>query len=555
MFPIRIAFLWHMHQPVYRDALTGRRELPWVRMHALKDYYGMLRILRDFPNLKATYNLVPSLLEQLEQLVSDHRGTGPRVPDRFSETFRKDATALTPHDTRFLVRHFFSANYNRMIRPYPRYKYLFKKREVLRKKRGKAPHGGFDISELRDIQVWFFLCYFDREYQECDPRIRGLVEKGAMFSEGDKETLLEAERELSAKIIPAYREYADAGRIELSTTPYHHPILPLLLDPQCGRIANPSLPKYRLNFNWRDEAADQVTSALDFMETRFGRRPMGMWPSEGALSFEVVHMLDNLGVAWTATDELNLNKSVGDGHGFHRDIEGTVTEPDVLYRPYVLKGGTTRIFFRDRVLSDLIGFQYSRLAAKKAAADFHRRLRNIGKMAQRRNIDPDSFVVPIILDGENSWEHYHKSGRDFFKQLFRLIDTDDTIETVTFSQCLEIEPAVLDTLSPGSWIGGNFDIWIGHREHRAAWKLIREARKVFREHKDRLTPEKQKEVLKYIHIARGSDWFWWFGKENRTIDLDIFDRLFRSNLLKVYELMQIAPPAKLLKPVPRKLKR
>lgn len=544
---LKLAFLWHMHQPFYQNPFTCKLELPWVRLHALKDYYGMVRILKDFPQIKATYNLVPSLLVQLEEYLKGHR-------DIFQEIFKKKAESLTPGEICFLTRHFFSANYDNLVKPFQRYEYLYNKHQT-----HKDPvreinwRKIFTLNEIRDIQVWFPLCYFDEEYKENDERIRGLIRKRKNFTEKDKEIIEEVELELLRKIIPEYKKYADTGQIEISTTPFYHPILPLLLDPQLGRITNPGLPPYPLHFNWKEDAVSQLESALTYMEKIFGRRPEGIWPSEGSLSREVISIIDDLGIKWTATDEINLSKSLS--VPIERDRNFTVKNPTVLYKPYVLEGGNTKIFFRDQHLSDLIGFHYQKMPCRKAAQDLIERIKAIGVSAYKVNKKSAELVIPIILDGENAWEYYHKSGRDFLREFFRMVEKEETLETVTFSECLDMESGVIKHFSPGSWINGNFDIWIGDEEDRKGWQMIEEARNAFERRKSRLSEEQKQEILEYIYIAEGSDWFWWFGKENYTPDLHIFDHLLRKNLQKVYNLIGLSTPTELFTPVSSALKK
>ena len=544
---INIAFLWHMHQPFYRNPYTGKLELPWVRLHALKDYYGMVRILKDFPQIKATYNLVPSLLVQLEGYLKGER-------DVFQDIFKKNAESLTREELWFLIRHFFSANYNNQVKPFPRYNYLYEKREAHKDSiGGKERRKIFTLNETRDIQVWFPLSYFDEEYKENDERIRGLIEKGENFTEEDKGIIEEAESELLGKIIPEYKKYINSGQVEISTTPFYHPILPLLLDPQQGRIANPGLSQYPLHFNWREDAIAQLESALAYMEKTFGRRPAGIWPSEGSLSTEVLSILENLGIKWTATDEINLSQSLS--VPIERDPHFTVKNPGFLYKPYILNEGNIKIFFRDRHLSDLIGFHYRKMPYKIAARDLIHRIKAIGVSTHKENIKNEERVVPIILDGENAWEYYHKSGRDFLKEFFRMVEEDETLKTVTFSECLDMEPGAIECFSSGSWINGNFDIWIGNQEDQKAWQMIEAARNAFERQKPNLSEEQKQEIPEYIYIAEGSDWFWWFGKENDTPDLYIFDLLLRKNLQKVYDLLALSPPANLFSPISDILKK
>ena len=546
---LNIVFLWHMHQPLYLDPYTRRFELPWVRMHALKDYFGMVRILKDFPQIKATYNLVPSLLVQLEGYLKGQR-------DVFQDMFIKDAESLSPGEIAFLIRHFFSPNYDNLVKPFPRYEYLYNKRQAHKDSNKKENWGKvFNRNEIRDIQVWFSLCYFDEEYKENDDRIRGLIEKGKDFTEEDKRIIEETELELMGKIIPEYKKYLDTGQVEISTSPFYHPILPLLSDPQQGRIANPDLPPYPLYFNWQEDAIAQVESALDYMEKIFGKRPVGMWPSEGSLSTEVLGIFEDLGIKWTAADEINLSHSLS--VPIERDRHFTVKNPGFFYKPYVLNDRNIKIFFRDHHLSDLIGFHYRKMSYKRAARDLIHRIKAIGVSAfkQKENIKNKELVVPIILDGENAWEYYHQSGRDFLKAFFRMVEEDDTLKTVTFSECLDMEPGVIKDFRSGSWINGNFDIWIGNEEDQRAWQMIEAARNAFERQKSQLSEKEKQEILEYIYIAEGSDWFWWFGKENDTPDLYIFDRLLRKNLQKVYDLLAVAPSANLFSPISNILKK
>jgi alpha-amylase/alpha-mannosidase (GH57 family) len=534
---IKIALLWHMHQPVYKNPYTQKTELPWVRLHGLKDYYGMVALLEDFPRIKATYNLVPCLLTQLEGYCRGER-------DIFQDIFIKDAQSLQIEEINFLVRHFFSANSRNLIRPWPRYQDT-----------GFTPWEKiFNTNELRDLQVWFQLCYFDEIYKTGDARIKELIKKGENFTETDKKQIEEVEMELLAKIIPGYKKFSDPGQIELSTTPFFHPILPLLVNPQEGRIANPALPEYDLHFNWREDAVFQLESALNYMEKTFGKRPRGIWPSEGSLSMEVLKILDHMKVQWTATDEINLSRSLG--IPIDRDQQFILKNPGVLYKPYAVKdsGMNIKIFFRDRYLSDLIGFHYQQTPHEKAAADLVDRIKRSGMKVPGDH----EIVVPIILDGENAWEFYPNNGRDFLKEFFRLIIEDEALETVTFSEVLDmnIEPGVISRLSPGSWVNGNFDIWIGDEEDRTAWELLAQTKRAVEkeEHQTGLSEDQKKETREYISIAQGSDWFWWFGKDNYTPDMHIFDNLFRKNLQKVYDILGKDIPAAFATPIANHLR-
>ncbi len=533
MKSIRLAVLWHMHQPYYRRPGNGFFELPWVRTHALKDYYGMVRLLEDYPGLKMTFNLVPSLLSQIEDYLNGGR-------DLFQEVFDKSPADFSAEEAAFLVRHFFSINHQHHIRPYQRYQELYQKREVLLGKKPADWRREFKVQELRDLQVWFMLTNFDREYRAASKSLGGLLERGRDFSEADKEIIRECERELLALVIPEYRRAQAEGRIEISTSPYYHPILPLLCDPQAGRRANPRLPEYDLDFNWSEDAREQLRRGLDFCRERFDVTPAGVWPSEGSLSEPVLDMMTELGISWTAADEGNLGRSLKTR--LERDHDFRLLQPDLLYRPYQWRDRGPRIFFRDRSLSDLVGFYYQRFSHREAASDLMNRIR-----AADRN--GNSGVVSVILDGENAWEFYADSGRPFLAEWYGLLAASRDIRTVTFSE-LAADPAeTLQSYAAGSWINANFDVWIGDQEDRLAWAMLADARQALAEGAAGLEAELLKKAREHLMIAQGSDWFWWFGPEHSTADLDIFDRLFRLNLQEIYRLLGADVPEVLCRPL------
>ena len=522
---VRVALLWHMHQPVYRHPRTHRPELPWVRLHALKDYLGIARVLKEFPEVRTTVNLVPSLVEQIEECLAG-------AQDAFQEISQKPAAELDDRDQAFMIRHFFSASHGNMILPHDRYAELLARREEARS------GSGLTISELRDLQVWSTLTWFDVDWRRENRELQYLMEKGRNFSEADKRIMEGAQSHLLERIIPAWRELSEAGGVEISTSPFTHSILPILMDPQVGRVANPQLPPYKLDFHWIEDARHHLESALDFMEIRFGKRPRGIWPSEGSLSEAVVTLMEDLGVRWTASDEINLARSLnrdGDPHwGGRRDAQ--------LYHPWTLRDSRIRLFFRDHDLSDRIGFQYQSMDPDQAAEDFISRLHEIAESS-------GTPVVPVILDGENPWEHFSGDGRPFLRALLGRLQADPGIEAVTMSEAAEMDAQRLNTLAPGSWIGGNFDIWIGDESDRRGWELVRKARECFEASRERLSADQIRELRKCLDVAQGSDWFWWFGPEHHTADLDLFDRLFRLNLQRIYEVTGCEPPEDLFRPV------
>ena len=526
-----------MHQPDYINPLSGLVELPWVRLHALKDYFGMVHLLSEFPSVKLNFNLVPVLLQQLEACRAGQT-------DPYLDLFLKEAAALTGAECDFLVKRFFAVHHETHILPYPRYQALYRKKSD-RLANDRAPEWSkiFSTAERRDIQVWFQLTHFDADFRRHDPRLQELIRKGSGFSEKDKQVLRQAELELLARVIPEYRLFWDHEQIEISTSPFFHPILPLLIDPGEGRTANPALPDAdRLDFSWPEDAAAQLNGALGFMESKFGRRPTGIWPSEGALSEKVIRLLDGLGVSWTAADEINLGRSLATP--LARDGQLNLIQPQLLYKPYQLENTRTRIFFRDHFLSDLIGFFYQKVPAEEAAADLVRRIKAI---PHGQDFTP---LVSLILDGENAWEFYPDSGRHFLRRFYELLSTDTEIETVRFGDLGAVECGRLQHYHPGSWINGNFDIWIGNEDDRQAWTLLRDAHRAVDGRRSSLAdPGQLQAVSERIHAAQGSDWFWWYGSENFTSEIATFDRLFRDNLQAIYHALGLDVPDRLLQPI------
>jgi len=528
---VKLALLWHMHQPWYVEPDSGRIELPWVRTHAIKDYYGMAKLIEEFPSNKLTFNLVPSLLRQIELYIEGRK-------DIFQEIFDKDPGEMTKNETDFLVRNFFSVNYDNHIRPFPGYVSLHRKKTDA----GNEKYSGdwkdiFSDSELFDLQVWFSLTNIDQYYRENDDRIKKLIKKGAGFTDKEKREVALVEIEIMKKIIPLYKELWEKGKLEVSTTPYFHPILPILIDPQLGRTADPGLPEYSLDFNWKEDADLQVSRGLEYMEKLFGKKPEGVWPSEGSLSEEVIELFEKKSVKWTATDEKIVERSLNES-GANQDVISFSK-----FKPWTFRNGDMRIFFRDNYISDLIGFHYKSWGQKDAALDLYKKIESAGVGVK------GDFVLPVILDGENAWEFYQNSGREFLREFYSLVDSSDKVEMITFSEACAIQSGDLKSFSPGSWINGNFNIWIGHEDDRRGWGLINAVKILIEHNIDKIPAGLMPEIMEYIYIAEGSDWFWWYGTENHTDDLDKFDILFRKNLAKACSLAGLEAPDELGSPV------
>jgi alpha-amylase/alpha-mannosidase (GH57 family) len=540
---IRLVFLWHMHQPFYKDLVRGVYRLPWTRLHALKDYYGMVAILDEFPRIHQTFNLVPSLLAQLDDYA---HGT---ARETVHEIACKPTQELTKEDRLYMLRYFFQANLDHVISRYPRYRELFDRMHANDFEPERAlPF--FQPSDFADLQVLSQLAWVDEEYLAKDPQLRALAAKAQGYDRTDQQLLERKQAELIRAIFTKYRETAERGQIEISTSPFYHPILPLLCDTETAAQARPGVRLPQQRFRHPEDARLQLERAVALHRQLFGHAPRGFWPSEGSVSEDVLRIAASCGFDWSATDQRVLGNSTD--FWFHRDGSGVMVGADRLYRPYFFAtdSGPVRMLFRDQELSDRIGFVYSRMEAQEAAADFIRRVKQgVGHLGRHGNIP----TVSVILDGENAWEYFPQNGRLFLRTLYEMLSGDPNIECVTVSEALERagpgEP--LTRLAPGSWINGNFDIWLGAEEDNQAWDFLSRTRDFFAEHEQKVDPSQRATALEELLVAEGSDWNWWYGPEHSTANDADFDELYRSHLSNVYQSLGHPAPEELRHPITR----
>jgi alpha-amylase/alpha-mannosidase (GH57 family) len=532
----QVALLWHMHQPSYEDLVTQEHILPWVRLHALKDYYGMVAMLEAFPKVRVTFNLVPSLLVQIEAFAEN------RARDRFLELSLKPSATLTDRETQFILENFFHAQRERMIDIHPRYAELLVRRDAGMDIRGVADR--FSEEDLRDLQVWHKLAWIDPIYMEGDSRVRRLLAKGRGFTEEDKQTLRDVELELLNRVIPEYRSAVARGQIEISTSPFYHPILPLLCDTNIYLQTHPNSQMPRRRFTHPRDAAEQLSRAAALHEQLFGRRPVGVWPSEGSVSDAMVPLVAAAGFAWMATDEEILARTLSTA--FRRDGQGQLEHPDDLYKPFQISAGGAHVacVFRDHALSDLIGFAYARWPAEAAARDFVERLVEAGRRYASRT-GGEEALVSIILDGENAWEHFEGGGRPFLRALYGLLSEHPDLRTVTMAEACARPQRELAGIFPGSWIDANFYIWIGHADDQRAWSQLADARQAL-EAASGIDADRLARAREEILIAEGSDWFWWYGDDHSSAHDAEFDDLFRRHLRNAYDLLGQPIPEELL---------
>ena len=533
--PLRVFFLWHLHQPWYATFDGEPAPLPWVRLHALKDYAALPAIFSANARVPHAVNLVPGLLDQIEMLAKG--GT-----DAFLRLARAPVSSWDAGAARFVRENFFSVN-ERVLSRFPRYADL-----KVRADDGQA----FTEADSRDLVVLFHLAWSSPALLK-DPLLVHLRKRGHGFTEDEKNALLDRQAAAIGDVLPAWKAAFAGGNVEASTSPYHHPILPLLADSGVAKESLPDAPLPSPRFSHPDDARSQIALGLTAFERHFGFRPKGMWPPEGALSEAALALLGEAGVSWVASDEALLlqsppiaRKSLGEGD-----------RARLLFHPWRLTSvASPTIFFRDRVLSDRIGFSYATWAPGDAAADFVARLLSIRAAAPEAEL-----AVPVILDGENAWETYPENGEPFLAALSALLASQTDIRVVTPSQALaELPAAPLERVTAGSWVNGNLATWIGSPAKNRAWALLGTARAALGGTIAATPVVAPPEVVAgradaaatakaALFAAEASDWFWWFGDDHTSAHDAIFDELFRRHLACAYRAAGRPVPVALLEPV------
>nr|ALT22081.1 glycoside hydrolase [Anabaena sp. XPORK15F] len=546
-YPLYVAFVWHQHQPLYKcpengNVSTGQQyRLPWVRLHGTKDYLDLVLLLSKYPKLHQTVNLVPSLILQLEDYIA---GT---ALDPYLTASLTPVEQLKREQKEFIIEHFFDANHHTLIDPHPRYSQLYHQRQE--KGQGWCLEH-WDLSDYGDLLAWHNLAWIDPLFWD-DPEIAMWLEKGRNFSLGDRQRIYSKQKEILSRIIPQHREMQKKGQLEVTTTPYTHPILPLLADTNAGRVAVPHMTLPNNRFQWSEDIPRHLRKSWELYIDRFGQEPKGLWPSEQSVSPEILPYIAKQGFKWICSDEAVLGWSLK--HFFHRDGAGNVEQPELLYRPYRLEtpAGDMSIVFRDHRLSDLIGFTYGSMSTKDAVSNLIGHLQTIARM-QKDSSSDQPWLVTIALDGENCWEFYPQDGKDFLETLYETFSNTPNLQLVTVSEYLEKHPPQTtipsQQLHSGSWVDGNFTTWIGDPAKNRAWDYLTQARQVLANHPE-ATEENNPAAWEALYAAEGSDWFWWFGEGHSSNQDAMFDQLFREHLIGLYKALNEPIPPYLLKPV------
>jgi alpha-amylase/alpha-mannosidase (GH57 family) len=553
MKPLSLVLLWHMHQPDYRDHETGEFMLPWVYLHAIKDYTDMAHHLERHPRVKAIVNFVPILLDQLEDYAQQFAQKKIRDPLlRLLAT--PDLNLITVSERLRILHSCFQSNHMTMQKPYPAYQHLHDLYDMLKE------HGDMDLiyvsgQYLADLLTWYHLAWTGESVRRNHEIVVQLMTQGRNFSYADRMQLFSLIGELIQKLIPRYRELAASGQIELSTTPHFHPLAPLLIDfsAACDSLPDATLPASPAYPGGRERIMFHLKSAMSSHKQRFKVQPTGVWPAEGGISKALLNILMELGCQWSASGEGVLVNSL---HKSYPD-QSLPDRNHYLYRPYRVSDEKDGIlcFFRDDKLSDMIGFEYSKWFGRDAAENFVHMLEKIHHEVQSIPYP----VVSVILDGENAWESYPYNGYYFLNDLYELLGNHSFIQATTYRDYIgnlvytQTEIKTLPALSAGSWVYGTFSTWISDHDKNLAWDLLCAAKQSYDlvMKSGRLTEEERSLAEQQLASCESSDWFWWFGDYNSPQAVASFDQLFRRNLSNLYHLLKLPIPATVLEPISR----
>jgi alpha-amylase/alpha-mannosidase (GH57 family) len=537
---MNVVVLWHMHQPYYVNPLTKKAMMPWVRLHAAKGYLDMIDVVTAHPDLRVNFNFTPVLVRQILELVNNE------VEDTWETLSRKPAAQLDNDDHRHLLENFFKINWDTLVRPMPRYADLLAKRGpnyTLAKLDSIVRV--FTEQDFRDLQTLYNLQWCGYSAFRRFPDLKALKDKGENFTEQEKNMVLDIHREILALVLPEYRAASERGQIELTTTPYFHPIMPLVYDTHIARRCQPQSP-LPSTFSAPEDVRAQLRLAQELHEKVFGQRARGLWPSEGSIAPEIVPLMVDAGFEYFCSDEGNLFRSLKNDPAWNtRHIDHV--ELFQGWRIYAYDK-TIQALFRDRPLSDFIGFDAARNETSKAVAHLIDNLKNTAKVATS-----DYQVAPLILDGENAWEAFMDGGEAFLNAFYDALTSTPELQTRRIGDYFDQYPSRVETcyLHSGSWIRSDFDIWIGDPEENKGWEWLKETRHFLVERiaQGSVPPEQAEKAWWEIYAAEGSDWFWWYGPDF-TIDTDfLFDELFRLHLQNVYKILGVEPPAHLDVPI------
>jgi alpha-amylase/alpha-mannosidase (GH57 family) len=546
---LHLILCWHMHQPDYREYMNGEFVLPWTYLHAMKDYTDMAFHLEQHPQARAVVNFVPILVEQLQDYEQQFK-SGDIRDALLKMLSHEQLDELGDEARQQILDSCFKSIHTKMLKPYRAYQHLFDLQKLV------EGHGRENVTYLSgqylaDLLVWYHLVWMGESMRRSSELVARLMTKGSQFTYAERKDLFNLIGEIISDIVPRYRRLAERGQIEISSTPYNHPIMPLLLDFAAARESEPNAPLPQASHypGGLSRVHAHLANAVESHRQNFGAAPCGMWPSEGGVSRTALKLLAEHGCEWTATGQAVLANSL------RREMNDNPLpgSSGYLYKPYLVETGGKPIhcFFRDDGLSDKIGFEYAKWKGDDAAADFIHHLEEILHNAP----GDDDPVVTVILDGENAWEYYPYNAYYFLSELYSRLESHPDIRTTTFHDCVQalndpnspVTESKLKQMVAGSWVYGTFSTWIGSADKNRGWDLLCEAKRSYDivMSSGRLNADEMRLATEQLADCEGSDWFWWFGDYNSALSVASFDALFRRNLSNLYRLLKLPPPLEL----------
>ncbi len=530
---LRLVLCWHMHQPEYRNLKTDEFVLPWTYLHAIKDYVDMVAHLENCPDVKAVVNFSPILLEQIEayaQQLQLFLLNGHQIKDPLLAALSGSAIATDKNARLQIISSCKKANRERQIERYSYFAELVEMSDWLESHPQAIQY--IDNQFFFDLLVWYHLAWLGETVKRNNSNIQKLIDKASGFTIEDRFHLIEIIYELINNVLGRYKVLAEKGQIELSVTPFAHPIMPLLLDLQSAREAMPDVQLPAIDYypGGEERVRWHLQHGIEVFQRCFGFKPDGCWPSEGSLSEQTLQILSEFGFKWTASG----------GNVLRNSLKASGQEQQIIHHPFQLKTSDISCFFRDDGLSDLIGFEYSKWHADHAVNDLIHHLENISHYVK------EDAVVSIIMDGENAWEYFPENGYYFLTALYEKLTAHPSIELTTFSDCINsnLKNVPLKKLVAGSWVYGTFSTWVGDKDKNRGWEMLADAKAVFDNviAKGQLSQQRVDEAKKQLAICEGSDWFWWFGDYNPDDAVSSFEKQFRLNLRNLYDLLAVEWP-------------
>ncbi|MGD9390679.1 MAG: glycoside hydrolase family 57 protein [Thioalkalispiraceae bacterium] len=533
---LNVVIYWHMHQPEYRDLRNGEYHLPWTYLHTIKDYVDMVAHLENNNEARAVVNFAPVLLEQIDdyaQQLEDYLHHGKALRDPLLSALAEPVLSLDHENRIHIIRACLRANKQRLVERFSVFNTLTEMAEAAL----ESPEilGYYSEQFIADLLVWYHLAWMAETVRDKDERIKYLTAKAEHFSVHDRHNLIEVIHELMSGVIGRYKNLAMSGRVELSMTPYAHPIIPLLLDLGSAKQALPevTLPLADQYPGGQERSLWHMQKGIDVFRQFFGFSPNGCWPSEGSISNETIELISDMGIKWLASGETVLRNSLH---------ESGADNDECLHEAYRLKDSDAVCFFRDDGLSDLIGFKFSDWHADDAVANLVHHLETIAEHCKHK---PDA-VVSIILDGENAWEYYPQNGFHFITGLYDSLAQHPAINLTTYSDYLadQVQVKSLSKIVAGSWVYGTFSTWIGEKDKNRAWDMLVEAKKVYDRvcNEGNLSKQQMQAAEMQLATCESSDWFWWFGEYNSAESVAAFDQQFRLHLSNLYQLLNVEAP-------------